>query len=124
MFVGSSLRCPAYDGEIASAKAKLLAAFEKRGETPFVSEIARSKIAEEQKLGHEKFHLPFAAPPLKWNSLLAQRTIFRLESLKWQAQENFGSDRKLKWHFASVNEDGDSNDFRTARQSQIQSRSH
>ncbi len=47
VFVGGSLRCSAYDSEIVSAKAELLAAFEKRGEAPFVSEIARSKVAEE-----------------------------------------------------------------------------
>jgi len=124
MLVSGSVRCPAYGNEVVSVEAELLATFQERSERPIVAEIARPEIAEEQKLGHEKFHLPFAAPPFKWDSLLAQRTIFRLEGSKWQAQKDFSPDRKLQWHFAPVNEDSNSDNFSTARQSQIQSRPH
>jgi hypothetical protein len=71
MLVSGSVRCPAYSNEVVSIEAELLATFQERSERPFVAEIARPEIAEEQKLGHEKFHLPFAAPPFKWDSLLA-----------------------------------------------------
>ena len=82
MFVGGSLWCPAYGDEIISVETKPLATFQERSESPFVAEIARPEIAEEQNLGHEKVHLPFAAPSLKRDSLLAQRTSFWLESLQ------------------------------------------
>ncbi|MFA0740835.1 MAG: hypothetical protein DFNUSKGM_000942 [Candidatus Fervidibacter sacchari] len=95
MFAGGSLRCPAYGNEVVSVETGLLATFQERSESPFVTEIACPEIAEKQKLGHEKFHLPFAATPFKWDSLLAQRTIFRLEGLKWQTQKDFSPDGKL-----------------------------
>lgn len=95
MFVGGSLWCSAYGDEVVSVKAKLLATFQERSEGPFIAEVACPEIAEKQKLGHEKFHLPFAATPLKRDSLLAQRTIFRLEGLKWQTQKDFSPDGKL-----------------------------
>ncbi|MFA0747239.1 MAG: hypothetical protein EORIYHIE_001108 [Candidatus Fervidibacter sp.] len=71
MLVGGSVRCPAYGNEVVSVETELLATFQERSESPFVAEIARPEIAEKQKLGHEKFHLPFAAPLFKWDSLLA-----------------------------------------------------
>ena len=95
MFAGGSLRCPAYGNEVVSVETGLLATFQERSESPFVTEIACPEIAEKQKLGHEKFHLPFTATPLKRDSLLAQRTIFRLEGLKWQTQKDFSPDGKL-----------------------------
>ncbi len=110
-FVGS-FRISAYDNELIAAQSDLLTALEKRSECPLVAEIVRPEIAEKENLGHE-FHLPFAAPSLKRNSLLAQGAQFRLESLKGQTQKNFGPHRKLQRGFATINENRYSDNFCT-----------